>query len=125
MSLDPLDFSNDPVARGLAETNRQLRAIGDQLWEQQQPAEVQAARAAERSERNRATVWGVRLVLGIGAAWLVLSLLFGSAGTRLLGRLLGFGWDALGVLFVVGAALWVGRGLWRVVTWILRRSDPP
>ena len=110
MSFNP---HNDPVARELHNANETLRGIQGQLWEQSQPAEVRAALQADRAQRAHAASWGVRILLGIAAAWVLLSLVFGQAGQRLFGSLLGFAWDALGALMVLGAVVWVGSVLLR------------
>ena len=94
---------SDPVARELHDANANLRHIGDQLGEMNQPPAVRAARQADRAAHTRMQVSGIGVVLGLAAVWVVLGLVFGRAGHRLFGSLLGFIWDALNVLLVVGA----------------------
>lgn len=118
------DFNphSDPVARELHHTNANLRGIGDQLWEMNQPPEVRAELQARRAEQTRTMVWGVRVVLGLALVWVVLAKVFGAAGSRAFGSLLSLAWHAFEVGLVLGFFLWIGQRLWRGVRWLAGRS---
>ncbi len=104
MSFNPY---NDPVARELHNANAELRSIGDQLDELNQPPEVRAARQADRAAQSQVTVSGVGLVLGLAAAWVLISLVFGRIGQRVFGSVLGFAWEVLNFVFVIAAIVGV------------------
>lgn len=68
-------------------------------------------------------MWAIRLVLGLVAAWVVVSRVFGRAGQRVFGSVLSFALDAVGVLLVVGFVVWIGGTVWRGVRWVTGRSE--
>ena len=123
MSGDAFNPYHDPVARELHDANAQLHAVRQELWDANQPLEVRASLQARRADHARAMRWGVRVVIGLGALWFALSLLFGRAGARLFGGLLSFLLDAVGVLIVVGCFAWIGSTLWRAGRWVAGRGD--
>ena len=92
----------------LREANANLRDIGDQLGELNQPPEVRAQIQAGRAEQNRVKLRGVQVVLAVIGLWVVLSLLFGEAGSSFVGRLFSLALDGIGALLVIGAVLWIG-----------------
>lgn len=108
MSPPPPDGWNWHEARveqQLREANAELRSVNDHLWELNQPEEVRSRLRARRAELATARRFGWTLVFALVGAWVVLSLLFGQAGSRVFGRAFAWALDALGVLIVVGGGL--------------------
>lgn len=116
---------SDPVAREVHDVNAQLGGIRDQLWEMNQPPEVRAALQAERAKKAQVMVWGVRVVLGLALVWVVLTKLFGAAGSRFFGGMLAFAWNAFEVVLVLGFFLLIGQTLWRGLRWLAGRPGAP
>lgn len=106
-------FHRARVEQQLREANASLDSINARLWEQNQSPEVRASLQERRSRDAGAKRLGWRLVLGLVAAWVVVSLVFGRAGQHALGGLLGFVWDAFNVLLVVGFFVGIGVALVR------------
>ncbi len=115
-------FHRARVEQQLRDANASLDHINAHLWEQDQPPEVRAALQERRARDGHAKQLGWRLVLGLAAAWVVASLLFGRAGQHAFAGLLGLLWDALNVLLVVGFFVGVGVALVRGARAITRFS---
>lgn len=119
-------FHRARVEQELGHANASLASINAHLWELNQPPEVRAALQAERAKKARAQAFGLRVVFGLAAAWVVLSLVFGRSGQHVFGSIVGFLWSAFNVLLVVGFFLWIGsffvRGA-RAVGRVGRRSQ--
>ena len=119
-------FHRARVEQQLRDANASLDQINAHLWEQNQPAEVRAAIQADRAKKAQTQAIGIRVVFGLAAAWVVLSLVFGRSGQHLFGSLLSVALDAIGVLMVVGGFLWVGSLLirgGRAIGRVGRRGD--
>ena len=106
-------FYRARVEQQLRDANASLDQINAHVWEQNQPAAVRAALHEDRAKKAHAQAIGIRVVFGLAAAWVVLSLVFGRSGQHLFGSLLSFALDAVGVLLVVGGFLWAGSLLVR------------
>jgi hypothetical protein len=110
------------VEQQLREANAQLQGVNDHLWELNQPPEVRAALQARRAEQARAKTWAIGVVCALAATWVLLSLAFGPAGSRLFGRLLALAWQAIEVALLLGFFVGIGLAVWRGVRWLTGRS---